>query len=301
MYCRGREEEQHDEDDHGRGELGDLAATARAVDHLRLRRAAVDDERARTARPRRWRTTRPTRSTFSSNARCTSRRTRETCGALSEDHDEDRRRRWGAGRHWLQPGARARRTSAGRRDLARGPRRRARRDPGRSSPRSRRSTAMNAPGIFGLIAFRTEDRRRGSTSETASVVRLVSRDLLERAPELRRACRPVPPGTPRIPASCPIATWMPTPVRNPMSTLRDRKSARKPEPDDAGAGAGTRAARIARSPASADVVRRPGRRQPDEPGGHDRGGRRVGADDEVPRRTRTPRTRRSGSGSCRGP
>ena len=37
-----------------------------------------------------------------------------------------------------------------------------------------------------------------------------------------------PPGTPSIPATCPIATWIPTPVRNPIKTLEDRKSARNP-------------------------------------------------------------------------
>ena len=39
---------------------------------------------------------------------------------------------------------------------------------------------------------------------------------------------PSPFGTPSIPATCPHATWMPTPVRKPMSTVRDRKSAMNP-------------------------------------------------------------------------
>ncbi len=39
---------------------------------------------------------------------------------------------------------------------------------------------------------------------------------------------PEPSDTPSMPLTWPIATWMPTPVRNPISTLRDRKSARKP-------------------------------------------------------------------------
>ena len=34
--------------------------------------------------------------------------------------------------------------------------------------------------------------------------------------------------TPSMSGSCPIATWMPTPVRKPSSTVRDRKLARKP-------------------------------------------------------------------------
>src|SRR3954467_15068126 len=33
---------------------------------------------------------------------------------------------------------------------------------------------------------------------------------------------------PNIPPSWPIATWIPTPVRNPMRTVRDRKLAMKP-------------------------------------------------------------------------
>ena len=33
--------------------------------------------------------------------------------------------------------------------------------------------------------------------------------------------------TPSMSGSCPAATWMPTPVRNPISTVRDRKLARK--------------------------------------------------------------------------
>ena len=33
--------------------------------------------------------------------------------------------------------------------------------------------------------------------------------------------------TPSMSGNCPAATWMPTPVRNPTSTVRDRKLARK--------------------------------------------------------------------------
>ena len=41
----GQEEQDHD-DDRGSGQLRDLGPAAGAVDHLGLRRAAVDDERA---------------------------------------------------------------------------------------------------------------------------------------------------------------------------------------------------------------------------------------------------------------
>ena len=39
---------------------------------------------------------------------------------------------------------------------------------------------------------------------------------------------PLSPLIPNIPPTWPMATWMPTPVRKPMSTLRDRKFAMKP-------------------------------------------------------------------------
>ena len=45
---------------------------------------------------------------------------------------------------------------------------------------------------------------------------------------------PVPDGSPSMPPTWPQATWMPTPVRNPMRTVRDRKSARNAEADQAG-------------------------------------------------------------------
>ena len=64
-------------------------------------------------------------------------------------------------------------------------------------------------------------------AETASVARLVS-GICSNVPKNFGSVPPVPPGTPSIPASWPIATWMPTPVRNPINTLRDRKSARNP-------------------------------------------------------------------------
>ena len=35
-------------------------------------------------------------------------------------------------------------------------------------------------------------------------------------------------GTPSMPASWPMATWIPTPVRKPMRTVRDKKSAMNP-------------------------------------------------------------------------
>ncbi len=39
-----------------------------------------------------------------------------------------------------------------------------------------------------------------------------------------------PLGSPSMPPISMRDTWMPTPVRNPTSTVRDKKSARKPSP-----------------------------------------------------------------------
>ena len=89
-------------------------------------------------------------------------------------------------------------------------------------------------------------------------------------------------GMPNSPENWPQATWMPTPVRKPISTVRERKSARKPRrrmrarsrnaADDECGHAG-----------EGDIGRRRYGRQPAEAGEHDRRRRRVGADHEVPR------------------
>ena len=64
-------------------------------------------------------------------------------------------------------------------------------------------------------------------SDTASVATLVSPMFPSVVTNLR-IVPPLPAETPSIPATCPIATWMPTPVRNPINTLRERKSAMNP-------------------------------------------------------------------------
>ena len=85
---------------------------------------------------------------------------------------------------------------------------------------------MSAPGIFGLI-IREPTITTMTPSDTASVVMLVS-PMFSSVPMNLLTVPPVPLGTPSMPATCPIATWMPTPVRKPISTLRERKSARNP-------------------------------------------------------------------------
>ena len=109
-------------------------------------------------------------------------------------------------------------------------------------------TAINAPGIFLLIVLRPRMMTR-TDRDTASVVMLVS-GISSSVPKNAGTVPPVPPGTPSMPATWPIATWMPTPVRNPMRTLLDRKSARNPR-RMIRAKSKNPAARIARMPASA--------------------------------------------------
>ena len=66
-----------------------------------------------------------------------------------------------------------------------------------------------------------------TASETSSVAPLVS-GMFSIVFQNFSSVPPVPSLTPSIPATCPIATWMPTPVRKPINTVRERKSARKP-------------------------------------------------------------------------
>ncbi len=87
--------------------------------------------------------------------------------------------------------------------------------------------ATRAPGILGLTRFSPKIRTK-TTIEIASVAGMVSvgtRRIVARNRSI------VPPGwdpIPKMPPTWPIATWMPTPVRKPMRTLRDRKLAMKP-------------------------------------------------------------------------
>ena len=115
-----------------------------------------------------------------------------------------------------------------------------------------------------------EGRRRSSPSGSTGPSRRTSRSS-------RRAWL----GTPNIPPTWPIATWMPTPVRNPMSTLRDRKLAMNPSLRSRARIRSTAHISAASDAIATYVADR--RRRPDahEPGRHDRRRRRVGADHEV--------------------
>jgi len=59
-----------------------------------------------------------------------------------------------------------------------------------------------------------------SAARTSGSARTVSQSL-------GRVCRSAAV-TPSMLGSCPMATWMPTPVRKPTSTVRERKLARNP-------------------------------------------------------------------------
>ena len=90
--------------------------------------------------------------------------------------------------------------------------------------------------------------------------------------------------TPSMSGSWPAATWMPTPVRNPTSTVRERKFARNPSLANRASSSIAPANRAA-SPASSDVAWRPGHRQTGKRGGKYDGGSRIRGHHEVARRT----------------
>ncbi len=88
-------------------------------------------------------------------------------------------------------------------------------------------TAMRAPGIFSFTRRRPRivprtatDTSRVSTSVWLGMSLMVSTNL--------SMVLPVTPVMPNMPPTWPMATWMPTPVRKPMSTLLDRKLAMNP-------------------------------------------------------------------------
>ena len=98
-------------------------------------------------------------------------------------------------------------------------------------------TASSAPGILGVMRLVPRMTTR-TPAETAKVVRLVWSRLPRVDSSLPMVLSnrwpptvtPDPSGMPSMPPTWPQATWMPTPVRKPMSTVRDRKSARNPMP-----------------------------------------------------------------------
>ena len=96
-------------------------------------------------------------------------------------------------------------------------------------------TAISAPGTL-VVTNRAPRITTMTAPETATVVQLTSPRLPRVETNLPTVLSkstppivtPEPSGTPNSAPICPAATWMPTPVRKPTSTERDRKSARKP-------------------------------------------------------------------------
>ncbi len=94
-------------------------------------------------------------------------------------------------------------------------------------------------------------------------------------------------GIPSMPATCPVATCTPTPVRKPTSTVRERKLARKPRRAIRARKSmppASSAERLARPTHCGDAGLEPRDPERDDARVHDRGGRRVGADHEMSRR-----------------
>src|SRR6476646_3830032 len=89
------------------------------------------------------------------------------------------------------------------------------------------TTAISAPGT----TFSTYVVPRITTAtpiDTPSVQPLVSPTFWSVPHSLCSVPPSVPDATPSMPPTWPAATWIPTPVRKPTSTVRDRKSARNP-------------------------------------------------------------------------
>ena len=87
-------------------------------------------------------------------------------------------------------------------------------------------TAISRPGIRRLIQRATTTTTM-TAIDTATSAQCTCGSARTVFTSLGRVCLPVAV-TPSMSGSCPAATWMPTPVRNPTSTVRDRKLARKP-------------------------------------------------------------------------
>ena len=88
------------------------------------------------------------------------------------------------------------------------------------------TTAISAPGIFLLIS--RQPTITVITQAEVTTVQPLASGMLPSAVKNFRIVPPVPSETPSMPATWPIATWMPTPVRKPISTERERKSATNP-------------------------------------------------------------------------
>ena len=87
-------------------------------------------------------------------------------------------------------------------------------------------TAISAPGIRRAIR-RAASMTPMTPGETATVAGWARGSAATVCASLITVCGLVVV-IPSMSGSCPAATWMPTPVRKPSSTVRDRKLDRKP-------------------------------------------------------------------------
>ena len=110
--------------------------------------------------------------------------------------------------------------------------------------------------------------------------------MRERAHRVQQPGRGLLPAavTPSMSGSWPAATWMPTPVRNPTSTVRDRKFARNPSLASR-ASSSIAAGEQGREPGQLDVALRPGHRETGKRGGEYDRGSGIRGHHEVARRT----------------
>ncbi len=299
------QEQQHDGHDGAGGDLGELAAAAGAVDHLGLGGGSVDDEGAVRAGHGVGRAEPDQVDVLVEVVVVLGRVGPRRGGALGQDEDEDEMPRCPAGRG---PGRARRRAGRGvGSPLGRGP--------SVATPWAARShfqlmkmapmTAMSAPGILPVTSLSPRMVPR-TPAETATVVQLIWPMFCRVETSLpmvlvkskRPIVTPVPSGMPSMPPTWPHATWIPTPVRNPMRTVREQEVGQEAETDESGqdqehaghqreeAGEGDvlGAARSRRARPTRQPSPRPSRSQRRPPGGE-----------------RTPRSRRraTGAGWCR--
>ena len=143
-------------------------------------------------------------------------------------------------------------------------------------------TAISGPGILRVI------RRAASTTtmtpvDTARSVGCTCGSARTMSRSLVRVFLPVAV-TPSMSGSCPAATWIPTPVRNPIRTVRDRKFARNPSLASRASSSIPPASRAA-SPASRTYRSDPAAASPVSAAARMAAVAESAADDEMARRT----------------
>ena len=104
----------------------------------------------------------------------------------------------------------------------------------RSSATIEPTTAISAPGIRGVTLRQADDDDEHGEPRRRASGRWSRPMLSQRGERLARSCRRCRSGTPSMPASWPMATWMPTPVRKPIEHLARQEVGQEGEPDDAG-------------------------------------------------------------------